>query len=141
MRRRTGIVQWFNLAMGFGFIAPDRRGAHVVVLREDIEAEGDPILTRGQAVSFEYFTGHGRFTSNRWSLPWLRVTELQDELAQPEGRDGFFAGVHRFSKARGASLPTGSPGFSRGEPREQHHGTWNREVLRPHQGLWIHHPG
>ncbi|RKG91779.1 cold-shock protein [Corallococcus terminator] len=58
MRRRTGIVQWFNLAMGFGFIAPDRGGrAHVVVLREDIEADGDPVLTRGQAVSFEYFTG------------------------------------------------------------------------------------
>jgi len=49
----TGIVKWFNMAKGFGFIAPDEGGADVFVHVSAVERSGLTGLREGQAVSFD----------------------------------------------------------------------------------------
>lgn len=49
----TGVVKWFNMAKGFGFIAPDGGGQDVFVRVKAIERSGLTGLREGQAVSFD----------------------------------------------------------------------------------------
>lgn len=49
----TGVVKWFNMAKGFGFIAPDEGGADVFVHVSAVERSGLTGLREGQAVSFD----------------------------------------------------------------------------------------
>ena len=52
----TGVVKWFNMTKGFGFIAPDGGGADVFVHISAVERSGLTGLREGQAVSFEVQT-------------------------------------------------------------------------------------
>ncbi len=49
----TGVVKWFNMTKGFGFIAPDEGGQDVFVHVSAVERSGLTGLREGQAVSFE----------------------------------------------------------------------------------------
>jgi CspA family cold shock protein len=49
----TGVVKWFNMQKGFGFIAPDEGGADVFVHVSAVERSGLTGLKEGQAVSCE----------------------------------------------------------------------------------------
>ncbi|MBI3437444.1 MAG: cold shock domain-containing protein [Proteobacteria bacterium] len=49
----TGTVKWFNMAKGFGFIAPDGGGQDVFVHVSAVERSGLNGLREGQAVSLE----------------------------------------------------------------------------------------
>jgi len=49
----TGTVKWFNMAKGFGFIAPDGGGQDVFVHVSAVERSGLNGLREGQAVSFD----------------------------------------------------------------------------------------
>jgi len=48
-----GTVKWFNMAKGFGFIAPDGGGPDVFVHVSAVERSGLTGLREGQAVSFD----------------------------------------------------------------------------------------
>src|SRR6185436_10393315 len=52
----TGVVKWFNMAKGFGFIAPDEGGQDVFVHVSAVERSGLTGLREGQAVSFDVET-------------------------------------------------------------------------------------
>lgn len=52
----TGVVKWFNLDKGYGFIAPDGGGQDVFVHMSAVERSGLRGLREGQAVSFEVET-------------------------------------------------------------------------------------
>ena len=52
----TGVVKWFNMTKGFGFIAPDEGGADVFVHVSAVERSGLTGLKEGQAVSFDVET-------------------------------------------------------------------------------------
>ncbi|NNF50967.1 MAG: cold shock domain-containing protein [Gammaproteobacteria bacterium] len=47
-----GVVKWFNVAKGFGFITVDN-GADIFVHFRDIRGKGHRSLTAGQRVAFE----------------------------------------------------------------------------------------
>jgi CspA family cold shock protein len=49
----TGVVKWFNMTKGFGFIAPDEGGQDVFVHVSAVERSGLTGLREGQAVSFD----------------------------------------------------------------------------------------
>ena len=49
----TGVVKWFNMAKGFGFIAPDEGGQDVFVHISAVERSGMNGLAEGQKVSYE----------------------------------------------------------------------------------------
>ncbi|MEQ1817862.1 MAG: cold-shock protein [Terricaulis sp.] len=49
----TGVVKWFNMQKGFGFIAPDEGGADVFVHVSAVERSGLTGLKEGQAVIFD----------------------------------------------------------------------------------------
>ena len=50
---QTGTVKFFNLAKGFGFIAPEGGGKDVFVHVSAVESAGLRSLTEGQRVTFE----------------------------------------------------------------------------------------
>ena len=49
----TGVVKWFNMAKGFGLIAPDEGGQDVFVHVSAVERSGLTGLREGQAISFD----------------------------------------------------------------------------------------
>lgn len=49
--RQTGIVKWFNVVKGFGFITP-KSGPDIFVHFRQIESNGFQNLEEGQRVSF-----------------------------------------------------------------------------------------
>jgi cold shock protein len=49
----SGTVKWFNVRVGFGFIAPDDGGKDVFVHISAVEHSGLGRLRDGQKVSFE----------------------------------------------------------------------------------------
>jgi len=55
--RTTGTVKWFNDAKGFGFIAPDDKGADLFVHHSAINVQGFRTLKEGQRVQFEAVKG------------------------------------------------------------------------------------
>lgn len=57
MAAATGTVKWFNDAKGYGFIAPDDKGADLFVHHTNIVAEGFRTLAEGQRVSFDPVEG------------------------------------------------------------------------------------
>ena len=52
-QRPTGVVKWFNLQKGFGFIVPDAGGEDVFVHIAQVNISGLETLTEGLRVSFE----------------------------------------------------------------------------------------
>jgi CspA family cold shock protein len=53
----TGIVKWFNVQKGYGFIAPDGGGQDVFVHISAVQGSGLPELRDGQAVEFQIEAG------------------------------------------------------------------------------------
>jgi len=56
----TGIVKWFNLNKGYGFIAPDDGGNDVFVHISALQQSGLSMLDEGQKVSYELSTNDGK---------------------------------------------------------------------------------
>jgi len=54
---KTGRVQWFNAAKGYGFIKPDSGEKDVFVHFTAIQIEGYKSLTEGQQVQFDITEG------------------------------------------------------------------------------------
>ncbi len=52
----TGIVKWFNVQKGFGFIAPDDGGNDAFVHISAVERAGMDDLREGQKLGFELVT-------------------------------------------------------------------------------------
>ena len=50
---KTGIVKWFNVQKGFGFIKPDDGSKDVFVHISALERAGMHNLQEGQKISFE----------------------------------------------------------------------------------------
>ncbi len=49
----TGIVKWFNVSKGFGFIVPDEGSKDVFVHISALESAGLSSLLEGQRVEYE----------------------------------------------------------------------------------------
>ncbi len=49
----TGIVKWFNVAKGYGFITPDEGGKDVFVHISAVQEAGLASLDEGQRVRYE----------------------------------------------------------------------------------------
>lgn len=65
----TGTVKWFNMAKGFGFIAPDAGGDDVFVHISAVKEAGLRNLEEDQPVSFELKEGpNGRVTATALKL-------------------------------------------------------------------------
>ncbi|MBX3729910.1 MAG: cold-shock protein [Candidatus Sumerlaeia bacterium] len=53
----TGTVKWFNDDKGYGFIAPDDKGADLFVHHSAIDIPGFRSLKEGQRVTFDAVRG------------------------------------------------------------------------------------
>jgi cold shock protein len=51
--RQRGVVRWFSLEKGYGFIAPDDGSADVFVRFSSVAGDGFRKLVDGQRVSYE----------------------------------------------------------------------------------------
>jgi cold shock protein len=51
--RRAGVVRWFSVEKGYGFIAPDDDGEDVFVRFSSIAGDGFRQLADGQRVTYE----------------------------------------------------------------------------------------
>jgi CspA family cold shock protein len=61
-----GVVKFFNVSKGFGFIAPDGGGKDVFVHITALQRSGIQDLQEGQKVSFETAPGRdGRISADR----------------------------------------------------------------------------
>lgn len=66
----TGVVKFFNVSNGFGFISPDGGGNDVFVHITALQRSGIQDLAEGQKVSFDVAPGRdGRISADR-----LKVT-------------------------------------------------------------------
>ena len=64
-----GVVKFFNVSKGFGFIAPDGGGKDVFVHITALQRSGIQDLQEGQKVSFEVAPGRdGRVAADRLKL-------------------------------------------------------------------------
>ena len=64
-----GVVKFFNVSKGFGFIAPDGGGNDVFVHITALQRSGIQDLAEGQKVSFEVAPGRdGRISADRLKL-------------------------------------------------------------------------
>ena len=63
----TGIVKWFNVQKGFGFIAPDDGGSDAFVHISAVERSGLSDLREGQKVGFELVSDRksGKMSADR----------------------------------------------------------------------------
>lgn len=57
---KNGMVKWFNVNKGYGFIEPEDGGKDVFVHISALEAAGLRSLDEGQRVSFEVATNRGK---------------------------------------------------------------------------------
>jgi len=53
----TGVVKWFNVSRGYGFIAPANGGDDVFAHYSAIEMDGYKTLAEGQQVEFSVANG------------------------------------------------------------------------------------
>ncbi len=61
----TGVVKWFNVSKGFGFITPDDGGADLFAHLSALESNGYKGLNEGQRVLFNVTDGpKGKQASN-----------------------------------------------------------------------------
>jgi CspA family cold shock protein len=58
-----GTVKFFNVAKGFGFIAPEGGDKDVFVHASAVESAGMDTLTEGQRVSFDVITERGKLAA------------------------------------------------------------------------------
>jgi len=58
-----GIVKWFNLNKGYGFIAPDDGGNDAFVHISDLQQSGLSTLDENQRVSFDLSSNKGKVSA------------------------------------------------------------------------------
>jgi len=64
-----GTVKWFNIAKGYGFIAPDDGSKDAFVHISALERAGLSSLSEGQKVSYELQPGqHGKSSAENLSI-------------------------------------------------------------------------
>jgi CspA family cold shock protein len=59
-----GVVKFFDVNRGFGFIRPEDGAKDVFVHRNAVETAGMSTLTAGQRISFEIVTEGGKTAAN-----------------------------------------------------------------------------
>ena len=60
----TGVVKWFNVTKGYGFIEPEDGGKDIFVHITAVQRSGMEGLTEGQKVSYELEEGrNGRLAA------------------------------------------------------------------------------
>ena len=64
----TGIVKWFNINKGYGFIAPDSGGEDVFVHISALQESGINMLDEGQKVNFELTSNNGKTSATDITL-------------------------------------------------------------------------
>lgn len=60
---KSGIVKWFNIEKGYGFIVPDDGGSDVFVHIRALQKVGIQQLIQGQRVSYEVFNDGGKISA------------------------------------------------------------------------------
>ncbi len=64
-----GTVKWFNIAKGYGFIAPDDGSKDAFVHISAVDRAGLSSLSEGQKVSYELQPGqHGKSSAENLSI-------------------------------------------------------------------------
>ena len=65
----TGIVKWFNLQKGYGFLTPDEGGEDAFVHISAVEESGLTSLEEGQKVEYELVEGrNGKMAAQTISI-------------------------------------------------------------------------
>jgi len=98
--RQSGIVKFFNVTKGFGFISPSDGGDDVFVHQSNVHAKGFRSLAEGESVEFEVGTGDDGRTKA------FNVTGPHGDYVQgvPRERMPSFSAGPRFSKGGGAQM-------------------------------------
>lgn len=64
----TGVVKWFDVSKGYGFIQPDQGGSDVFVHITALNRAGIKTLAEGQRVSYELTTNKGKTSATNLQL-------------------------------------------------------------------------
>ena len=64
----TGVVKWFNVTKGYGFIQPKDGGSDVFVHISALQKAGLESLNEGQTVSYEIASSKGKTSAVNISL-------------------------------------------------------------------------
>lgn len=86
MERMNGIVKWFDVRKGFGFIS-DGDGLDYFVHFSEIQGEGFKRLRDGQPVTFEAWEDSKGRNVAKNIIPELGNDNLKEEPLQPEMED------------------------------------------------------
>jgi len=64
----NGVVKWFNVTKGYGFIQPEQGGSDVFVHMSALEKAGISTLNEGQNISYELTTNNGKTSATNLRL-------------------------------------------------------------------------
>jgi cold shock CspA family protein len=112
--KSQGVVKWFNVAKGFGFIQPEDGSADIFVHQTNIIADGFRSLAEGEPVEFEVDDNEGRPKAVNVTGPG--GAQPQGQPRQSFGGGGSFGGYDD-RRGGGGSYGGGRGGGGRGGGR------------------------